>query len=106
MGEQICTTYNAHLHCNTCNLAIYAPDFNYNAIKQGPSPYIYCPNGHANRLPHESRVQKLERDIEGFKKTIAFWRRSAINKENEIRAYKGHVTRLRNRLNASIQNDN
>jgi len=70
---------------------------------------FYCPNGHAQGFFGESEADKLRRELDRLKQQMAhrddmIRERARIIKhaENSATAYKGHVTRIKNRVASGV----
>lgn len=91
------------LHCYKCHCAFGITRDHYErADRSGES--FYCPNGHSQVFT-KTREQELERELADTKRRLG-WAESgrqaardqANAAERSARAYKGHLTRMRNKV--------
>jgi uncharacterized Zn finger protein (UPF0148 family) len=93
--------------CPTCGIVYGIPqDFSDACYRNGTR--YYCPNGHslgwseteADR--QRKRAEQLARRLSGSEDTAARWRENAERERRSAIAYKGHMTRARNRIAAGV----
>src|SRR6056297_900165 len=63
---------------------------------------FYCPHGHGNHFPGQSAEEKLRKRLEFERSARERWEREASVAKASARAYKGQVTRLKNRTAAGM----
>jgi hypothetical protein len=95
------------LTCGECSIPFAIPsDMHAKALRDGRT--FCCPNGH--RIGYsETENQRLERELATARRRASYaetGRRAARDQadaaERSARAYKGHTTRLRNRVAAGV----
>jgi hypothetical protein len=98
-------TYKLHpLTCSECGI-LFGLENGYDDRRREDQRTFYCPNGHSQHYPGKTKTQRLQEQLDAARSLAqreATWRREAeARTETERRsaaAYKGHVTRIRNRI--------
>lgn len=81
------------MHCGECGIYFAAPE-QWRKERERRRDTWYCPNGHARCYLAQSYEQKLA----SLQEDVRAARADAEVERNRTRAYKGHVTRLKNRV--------
>lgn len=93
--------------CHRCGIPYGMPDA-FDTRRRNDGGTFYCPNGHgeAYRETKEDRLRKraeqLERRLRSTQDTADRWRANAEAERRSAIAYKGHLTRVRNRIAAGV----
>jgi hypothetical protein len=90
--------------CYCCGV-VFALENGYYYAKQADKTSFWCPNGHSQHYLGKSDAQKLREQLAETERSLK-WAQSTAERqrmerraaEMQARAYKGHVTRLRNRI--------
>ena len=92
------------IHCHVCTIAFSVPK-SFDDARKEDGVGFNCPNGHSlvykkSKLDYANeKIDELKRARERIKDNRDYWK-DWYNRENRtVRALKGHLTRLRNRLN-------
>ncbi|SBN64418.1 hypothetical protein GA0004736_3378 [Curtobacterium sp. 9128] len=92
------------ISCAHCDTAFGMTQTMHATLRRDHGTF-YCPRGHANHYPGESDLEREQRLRKLAEQQTRFTRASrdaardqADAAERSARAYKGHVTRLRNRI--------
>ena len=96
-------------HCCTCGVVFAIPDGLRNHLVKNPGRPFYCPSGHKQWYtgPTEAdrqreRAERAERWLNDQRAATRAARDQADAAERSARAYKGHLTRLRNKIAAGV----
>lgn len=98
-------------HCHICTIAFSVPKA-FDDARQNDGIAFNCPNGHS-LVYRESKLDKaleelvkvenenlsLKNSRDAWINSVAILEKSNDSLRKEITAYKGHLTRLRNKLN-------
>lgn len=98
--------------CCQCNTRMTVPEPLYKSARHSPNIWFYCAYGHKqhySKTPSESEADKLRRDRDRLKQRIA-QKDDEIIRQRDLRetadrtasAYKGQVTKLKNRAKAGV----
>lgn len=93
-------TYTATLvveQCCSCGVAFGLDRDHYQRLRD-THDWFYCPNGHSLHYTGPSDAEKLRRKLENEREETRIARADAEVERNRARAFKGHATRLRNRV--------
>lgn len=93
--------------CGRCSIAYWVPDF-WVDDKRRTGATFYCPNGHPAAW-EETEADKLRRERDLLKQRVA-QRDDEVRRQRDLRehaerqtsAFKGQVTKLRNRAKAGV----
>lgn len=83
--------------CCECGV-LFGLELGYDDRRREDHKSFYCPNGHSQHYTGKTAAQKLQEQLDAARSLAqreAARRRSA---DYQARAYKGHATRLRNRI--------
>jgi len=104
MPTQTYTQTLTILHCSQCGIA-FGLDKSFETRRRDDHKTFWCPNGHGQHFPQQSRAEELEGKLEQEKKNAEWWRRRKMEEERarehaqrQRDAYKGHATRLKKRV--------
>ena len=98
------------LTCCKCKCKFAIPDALYEAAQASSAINFYCPYGHIQHFAEgESEQQKLRRERDRLKQRLA-QKDDEIDRQRDLRehaersasAYKGHITKLKNRAKAGM----
>lgn len=91
------------ISCATCSLH-FAFDVDLYNRRKDDGRSFYCPNGHSNVF-RDSEIDKIKKQLENANKRLGWAetsaesaRRRAIEAERSRAAFKGQLTRTRNRI--------
>lgn len=91
--------------CCECGVTFAMPADMHWRLVNNPGSAFYCPNGHSQHYVGKSEAQKQQERAEQAEQRLkwAEARESAQRRERQAaersaRAYKGHLTRMRNRI--------
>jgi hypothetical protein len=91
-----------------CGISFAAPE-RWQKARRDDHSWFYCPNGHRQHYSCDSEEEKLRRERDRLKQQLAYKDDVISEKEHQIeqahnsaKAYKGHVTRIKNRVSAGI----
>jgi len=92
------------IECCECNMVFtVTKEFNDKRLEDGKG--FNCPSGHVQYYS-DSKLKKALKEIEKLKKELGFqknradgWYNSYLIMEKSRNSYKGHFTRLKNKLN-------
>lgn len=112
MSRNLTITYSQVLateECCNCGITFAMPrDFQQRMIGE-PGTNFYCPSGHAQHYVAKTdaqrereRAEKAERELKFAEARESAQRREREAAERSARAYRGHLTRLRNRIAAGV----
>lgn len=99
---QFSITYCCHDGCGV-PIALpreYMDSISKDGAQRGRS--FYCYNGHRQHFTGEPEAEKLKRQLDAANTAIAFARRQRDRNERQARAFKGQVTRIRNRVGNGV----
>lgn len=89
--------------CGKCGIIWGCPE-DYLDARRRDGQTFYCPNGHG-RVFRETdldrerkRATQLERQLASSRDTADRWKQNAERERRSAIAYKGHLTRIRNRI--------
>ena len=91
-------------HCTLCNIAYCVPKSFDNDRRKDGAPFN-CPNGHSLIYKKSAldfakeKIARLESDMKFLKSDRDRYQNWYRSLEKSITALKGHLTRLRNKLN-------
>jgi hypothetical protein len=97
--------------CNCGVLFAWPQELQQKALEErGPrGRSFYCPNGHAQHFTGKTEEEKLREQLEAKQRSLEWsWRENERVRdqrdcaERSAAAYKGHVTRLRNRISNGV----
>lgn len=89
--------------CPTCGIVYGIPDSFAKALREVGGSY-WCPNGHVLRWTETAadrerkRAEAAERSLRAERDTSQRWKDNANRERRSAIAYKGHLTRMRNRV--------
>lgn len=90
--------------CGVCQISHAIPTQMYNRCQSNADEYWYCPNGHylhfaESDLDRERAArERAERRAADNADTARRWRENAEAEKRQKAAYKGHLTRAKNRI--------
>ena len=93
--------------CPSCGIVYGIPRQFADQIKAQGSHY-YCPNGHrlswrqSDADRERKRAERAEREASAARDTARRWRDNADRERRSAIAYKGHLTRIRNRIASGV----
>lgn len=94
--------------CYKCHVAFALDRGHYHDLKQTRNDF-WCPNGHPLHFIGETEAERLQRELEAEKARTEYAQRLAndrrderIRVEHQLRAVKGHQTRLKKRIGAGV----
>lgn len=101
MGTQISVyvTAGTAVGCANCGTTFWMTE-SLEGQRRKDHKSFYCPNGHDNYWPQESDAERYKRLMRQAEDRAAAARAEADQAEASRRAWKGQVTRLRNRAAA------
>ena len=85
------------LECHTCG-AIYGLSENYEEDRRRDHKSWYCPNGHANYFPGESREERLKRQLDQTAQQLKHTQGELLVTKRQKAAAKGQLTKTRRRV--------
>ena len=105
----------ADITCHLCTIAFSVPKA-FDDARQNDGIAFNCPNGHSiayqkskidicNEAIEELEKENLDlkRSREGWMNTVDILEKSNKSFRNQLVAYRGHITRLRNKLSAIVR---
>jgi len=81
------------VECCICHI-IWAITKDYKNDKKNSHNWFYCPNGHKQHYPQESREERLQRLLDQEQNCCIAAREEANSMELSLRAYKDVVTKI------------
>lgn len=94
----------ASLTCCSCGV-LFGMEFGYNHQRTEDHERFFCPNGHGQSYTGKTEAQKLQEQLDAARSLAQreAARRQQAEERTEVErrsaaAYKGHVTRIRNRI--------
>lgn len=94
--------------CGGCGV-IFAMTAEFRQARIDDHADWYCPNGHVRHFVAKSEAEKLRERLAAVERQRDWaqargdsWRDQATAAERSARAYRGHLTRLRNRIAAGV----
>lgn len=92
------------IKCCNCKTNFWMNDTDYASFKRGAENQpFYCPYGHRQWFVRgETEEQKLRRERDRLKQQLAYKDDCIRHAERSANAYKGEVTRLKNRSAAGV----
>lgn len=96
--------------CCQCGSEMLIPDELYRAAVRSPDISFYCAYGHKQHYPageteadkQRRRAERLEQQLAQKDDAIRYERKLRALQERSARAYKGQVTRLKNRAGKGV----
>lgn len=85
--------------CYSCGTP-FAMGSQYEKDRRADHKTFYCPNGHGQAFLGESEEERLRRQLKWSKDEAARVRAEADQAKASLRTTKGHITRLRKKLEA------
>ena len=96
------------LTCGTCGV-LFALAESFIADRRKDHAWWYCPNGHQWHYTQENETERLKRELEATRDNLARARKREASAqrmreaaENSLRATKGHLTRVKRRIEAGV----
>lgn len=89
------------LCCSECGIIYFVPS-NFLRRKRNTHDGFYCPNGHNQYFPAETEAEKLKRQLEVANRRIDSANARADMANNSARAYKGQLTKIKNRISNGV----
>jgi hypothetical protein len=95
------------LDCSNCGV-IFAITTDYEDRRRADAKSFWCPNGHSvgwsesEADKQRKRAEQAERNLKWTEAARIAARDQAQAAHNSARAYKGHLTRMRNRIAAGV----
>lgn len=88
--------------CCVCGVLIMMPQNRYRVcMENGSSEHFYCCNGHRQHFT-TSEVSRLKEKVNDLDNQITWKNRKLEQEQRRSSAYKGHVTRIKNRIAKGI----
>lgn len=84
------------IYCSACSLPFQLPDY-YIRLRKNDNKAFQCPSGHSQYYS-EDKVKKLQEELAQEKSNNIEHRDVEAWQEKRIRAMKGVITKLRNKL--------
>lgn len=108
--ETIAQVRLRHIHCcrSDCNV-LFGLNADYDEAKRRDHSSFYCPNGHSQHFPGESKEERLRRELHNTtlekeraerNARVERERREAV--ERSEAATRGYLTRIKNRVAAGV----
>jgi NAD-dependent SIR2 family protein deacetylase len=99
---QFTLTFKVVYCCNKgCGTPIAMPTQVYNRFLENHE-FFHCCFGHPQHFSGPSEAEKLKKQLESERETTEWWRQKADQRERSAKAYKGQVTRLKNRVKNGV----
>jgi hypothetical protein len=93
------------MDCPVCGIVYGLPkEFADDLRRQGRPAHYYCPNGHdlgwseSDADRQRKRADRAEREAERARRRGDDWMEEAEKARRSTAAYKGHITRMKNRI--------
>ena len=87
----------ATITCSKCGITFGMPE-RIRRERAKDHNTFYCPNGHPRYYPGETDEEKLRRRLKAAEDSNSYWREHADRLKQSRAAYKGHFTRLKQRV--------
>ena len=100
LSIDISTTLTS-ISCGECG-GIYAITERYRKQKHDKGGYWNCPYCQSNWGYGESEIDRLKKKVEQEKKRTEWAKQDLKNTENKLRAAKGQVTKIKNRVSKGV----
>jgi hypothetical protein len=88
------------MECGECHVSFAVTKYFYDQTRLGKHGW-YCPNGHS-RSWAESEVDKIKKQLEAEKNSSEFYRKRLHSEINRTTAYKGVITKIKNRISNGV----
>jgi hypothetical protein len=92
-------TYCCHSGCGT---PIALPVLVYNRFLNDPSQWFHCCFGHSQHFTGPTEAEKLKSQLESAQRSEKWWQEKAAQRGRSAKAFKGQVTRIRNRVKNGV----
>lgn len=89
------------LQCARCDM-VFATTARFMKARRNDHDNFYCPAGHSNHYPQESKSEILARQLLEARRDISIERDNVRRLEYQRRAEKAAKTRLKNRIAAGV----
>ena len=95
----VANVFMSTIECYLCHIVFAVPaPFKRRQLDLGEDGEFWCPSGHRQAYIGKSKIDRLKERLEDEKSCCIQAREEANNFERKAIAYKGHVTRLKNKL--------
>lgn len=84
-----------------CGISFMVPS-HWSQKRREDHKTFYCPNGHSQWFPQESEEEKLRRERDRLKQNTAYLEDRLKDKDRQVSAARGQVTRIKNRISAGV----
>jgi len=95
-------------NCCSCGISFAVPE-SWLTKKRRDHSAFFCPNGHSLHYSGNSDLEKAKQEIERLQGRAAtsqqnakYWRNRTKEEQRSKAAYKGHLTRTKNRIAAGV----
>lgn len=100
---QFTLTFKVTYCCNAaCATPIVLPAPVYNRFVEDPSQFFCCPFGHRQHFSGPSEAEKLKQQLDSERQSKEWWIKKADQHSKSALAYKGQVTRIKNRVKNGV----
>src|SRR5215813_5831279 len=98
-----CSTALEGLECGTCGISFAVPTcwLEERRDRGAHEGRFYCPNGHC-RVFRESELDRVRRDLARAKEAAAWHEHRAQEKDRQLVATRGQLTKMRNRIERGV----
>ena len=103
MGEfaRAITLRFVEYQCGGCGVWFAMEKHHYNQLVESRGGF-YCPNGCSRRFIGKTEAERLREKLDAERARTAFERRRADREQASARAYKGQVTKIKNRIGKGV----
>lgn len=100
---QITLTFKVVYCCNPgCGTPIAMPTQIYNRFRENHAEQFHCCFGHPQHFTGKTEAEKLKDELESERQSTEWWKKRSERADKSATAYKGQVTRLRNRVKNGV----
>lgn len=89
------------INCGECDVQVAMPTAVYERKVREKGGY-FCLNGHSRRFVGETEAQKLAKQLESERASKEWWQKKADQHSKTASAFKGQVTRIKNRVGNGV----
>lgn len=90
----------AEIDCCKCGVVFWVPA-RLNAARRKDGGTFYCPNGHAQHYT-ETDADRFRRERDRLQQKISEMQDRADKKDRQVAAYRGQITKLKNRASKGV----